>query len=161
MPRPSQHVAQRLLGAGDASRDSDLGTVQHDVVGQLQRRPDEAQRDGGVEYDQVCADFAGELVDAPDHPGVRQQHRLAGPLDPVGLGAVEPRRAGVRARQHGEAIRWEPPPPLPQQRLDPADLRWEVVRDEEVLHGPLGPADVVSPSRALAHVACSARIGSS
>ena len=51
-----------------------------------------------------------------------------------GCSASNCRGAGVRAREHGEAIGRQPPPPLPQQRLDPADLGREVVRDEEVLH---------------------------
>ena len=87
-------------------------------------------------------------VDPAHHQRVRQQHRLAGPLDLERLGGVELGRAGVRAGEHREPVGRQPPPPLPQQRLDPADLRREVVRDEQVLHrrrsraealgGPLG-----------------------
>ena len=62
--------------------------------GSSQRRADEPERHRRVEHDEVGADLAGQAVDAPHHPRVRQQHRLAGPLDAVRLGAVElrPRR---------------------------------------------------------------------
>jgi hypothetical protein len=43
----AEHVRQRLLRAGQPARDGDLGAVQHHVVGQIQRRPDQAERHGG------------------------------------------------------------------------------------------------------------------
>ena len=55
-------------------------------------------------------------------------------LDVERLLGVEGRGTAVRAGQHGERLGRQPPPPLPQQRLDPADLRREVVGDEQMLH---------------------------
>ena len=83
---------------------------------------------------------------------VRQQHRL-GRRARRGTAARRRTRPAprVRAGEHGERLRRQPPPPLPQQRLDPADLRREVVRDEQVLHGvapQLGAATVVDVGRA-------------
>ena len=56
--------------------------------------------------------------------------RLGHALDAVGLLGVESVGAAVRAGEHGERLRWQPTPPLPQQRLDPPDLRREVIRNE-------------------------------
>ena len=77
----AQHVAERLLAPRQPARHGDLGAVQHDVVRQLQRRPDQPERHRRVEHDELGADLAGEVVDAPHHQRVRQQHRLARPLD--------------------------------------------------------------------------------
>ena len=167
----SEHGGERLLRARQATRHRDLGAVQHDVVRQLQRRPDESERHRRVEHDEVGADVGGQRVDPRHHRWVREQHRLTHPLHPERLGGVELGRPGVRAGEHGERVRRQAPPPLPQQRLDAADLRREVVRDEEVLHdaGDSGAGDVPRangaaiasrPSRSLAQRACSASISS-
>ena len=151
----TQRVGECLLGSGEPPGHRDLGAVQHEVVGKLQRRPDQAERDGGVDDDEVGAEVLGQFVDLMDHPRVREQHGLAGPFDAVGLAGVELGRARIRAGEHGERLGRQPAPPLPQQRLDPADLRRKVVGDEQVLH-----AWARSSSRAAAQTACSARIGS-
>ncbi len=151
----TQRVGQRLLGSGEPTGHRDLGAVQHEVVRKLQRRPDQTERHGGVDHDEVGAEVLGQFVDLMNHPGMRKQHRLAGALDAVRLAGVELGRARVRAGEHRERFGRQPAPPLPQQRLDPADLRWKVVRDQQVLH-----AWARSSSRAAAQTACSARIGS-
>ncbi len=96
--------------------------------------PTRPERERRVEHDEVGADAGGHLVDAGHHPRVRQQRRLAHPLDVERLGAIELLGPGVRTGQHGARLRRQPSPPLPQQRLDAADLRREVVRDQQVLH---------------------------
>jgi hypothetical protein len=63
--------------------------VEHEVVRQLQRRADQAERHGRVEHDEVGAEVLGQVVDLLDHPRVRQQHRLTGAFDAVGLAGVE------------------------------------------------------------------------
>ena len=108
--------------------------MQHHVVGQIERRADQAERDGGVDDDEAGADLGGEPVDASGHERVWQQNRFGDSLDPERLLGVELGRAVVRAGQHSELIGRQPAPPLPQQRLDATDLGWEVVRDEEVFH---------------------------
>ena len=152
---PTERVRQRLLAERETAGHGDLGAVQHEVVGKFERWPDESERDGGVEHDEVGAEVAGEFVDLAHHERVREQDRFAGPLDPVRLVGVERRRVGVRAGEHGEPIGGKTTPPLPEQRLDAADLRWEVVGDEEVLH-----ARHREVRRSSAHCACSARTGS-
>ena len=89
----AQHVAERLLRARQAAGHGDLGAVEHDVVGQPQRRADEPERHGRVEHDELGAELLGQRVDAAHHPRVGQQHRLPRPLDPEGLVGVERRRA--------------------------------------------------------------------
>ena len=127
--------------------------MQDDVIRQPQRWADEPERDGGIEHDQFGADLGAQVVDAADHDRVRQEDGLGRALDAERLLGVEPLGAAVGAREDGEAVGRQAPPPLPEHRLDPADLRREVVRDEQVLHGR---AVVTRPSRALAHSACSA-----
>ena len=141
---PTQHDAERLLRPRQAAGNGDLGAVQHDVVGQGERRSDEPERNGRVEHDEVGTEVGGQLVDAAHHQRVRQQHLLGHALDAVRLLGVECRGPAVRAGEHGERLRWQPPPPLPQQRLDPADLRREVVRDEQVFHSLFGPSAIGS-----------------
>ena len=144
---PSQHGAERLARARQAAGHGDLGAVQHDVVGPGERRADEPERHGRVEHDEVGTEVGGELVDAPHHQRVRQQHRLGHALDAVRLLGVERVGTAVRAGEHGERLRRQPTPPLPQQRLDPPDLRREVVRDQQVLHaGLLGAAGTCADS---------------
>ena len=69
-----------------------------------------------------------------------------------GSAASKSAAPGYGLVKHGELVVREPAPPLPQRRLDPADLRREVVRDEQVLRR----AARRRPSQALAHAACSA-----
>ena len=66
--------------------------------------------------------------------GVGQQHALAVALDAERLLGVPRRGVGVRRGEHGDVVGRQPPPQLPEVRLDPADLRREVVRDEQVPH---------------------------
>ena len=67
---------------------------------------------------------------------------------------VELGRPLVGAGEHGEGPRWQSPPPLPQERLDAADLGREVVGDEEVLHGCHGcGAGSARPNCCAAHSA--------
>ena len=81
------------LRARQPAGHGDLGAVEHDVVGQVERRADQPERDGRVEHDEVGAELGGQLVDAAHHRRVRQQHRLADPLDAVRLLGVERRGA--------------------------------------------------------------------
>ncbi len=73
----AQHVGERLLAARQPPRHGDLGAVQHDVVRQFERRPDQPERHGRIEHDQLGAELAGELVDASHHDRMREQHRFA------------------------------------------------------------------------------------
>ena len=140
--RPSVYASACLVSREPAGH-GDLGAVQHEVVRQLQRRTDQAERHRRVEHDQVGTEVAGEVVDLAHHPRVRQQKRFTGALDAERLVGVERRGIGVRARQHREPVARKAPPPLPEQRLDAADLGREVVRDEQVLHvGEGGQAGV-------------------
>jgi hypothetical protein len=168
----AQHVAERLLAERQTARHGDLGAVQHDVVRQAQRRSDHAQRHRRVEHHQVGADLLRQRVDPLDHPRVRQQDRLAGAFDVERLCGVELGGALVGAGEHGEGVGWQPTPPLPQQRLDAADLGREVVGDEEVLHGAARSSVSTSGwgsvagirwcrfSCCAAHTACARSIGS-
>jgi hypothetical protein len=155
----TQRVGERLLGERQPTGNRDLGPVQHEVVRQLQRRPDETERDGGVEDHEVGAEVLRQVVDLLDHPRMREQYRLACAFDAVGLAGVEFGRARVRAGEHGERLGRQPTPPFPEQRLDAADLGWEVVGDQQVLHGAATVRDR-SCRRSIAQAACSARIGS-
>ena len=117
----AQHVGQRLLGAGQAAGHGDLGAVQHDVVRQLERRPDQAERHGRVEHHQLGAEPPGELVHPPHHDRVRQQHRLAArarrrngwaasnsAAPAYGLVSTANRSGGSR-RHHSHSSDWMPP----------------------------------------------------
>ena len=59
----AQHMAERLLRTGDPARDRHLGAVQHDVVRQRERRPDQPERDRRVEHDELGPDPARHGVD--------------------------------------------------------------------------------------------------
>ena len=89
VPRPAQRVRERLLRQRESTGNGDLGTVEHEVVRQLERRPDQPERHGRIEHDEIGAEVVGEVVDPLDHPRVRQQHRLAGAFDAVRLAGVE------------------------------------------------------------------------
>ena len=149
---PPQHAGERLAAAREAARDRHLGAMHYDVVRQPQRWADEPERDSRIEDDQIRAELCTQVVDAAHHDGVRQEDGFPRAFDAERLLVVEPLGASVGAGEHGEAVGRQSPPPLPEHRLDPADLRREVVRDEEVLHGR---AVDTSPSRVLAHSACS------
>ena len=134
VPRAAQHVAQRLLGTGQATGHGDLGSVQHDVVRQVEGRPHQSERDCRIEHHEVSTDTRCHLVDARDHPRVRQQNRFTRSFDVKRLHGIERCRSGVRTGQHRERVGRQASPPFPEQRLDATDLRWEVVGDEQVLH---------------------------
>ena len=152
------------LVPGKPARHRDLGAVQHDVVGQLAAtgRRARAARPGRARRGRRRPRGPGRRCGAPSTgAGSSTGSRVRSMR--YGLGAVELRGAVVRAGQHGEAVGRQAPPPLPQQRLDPADLRREVVRHQQVLHRAATPparSATDSPSRSLAQRACSARTGS-
>ena len=71
--------------AGQAAGHGDLGAVEDHVVGQVQRRTDQAERQRRVEHDQLGAELGRHGLHAVDHERVGQQHRLPDPLDQEGL----------------------------------------------------------------------------
>ena len=75
-------------------------------------------------------------VDAAHQRRRREQHRLARPHDAERLRGVERGGAGLRRGEHRRFLRREPAPQLVEIRLDPTDLRREVVRREQRGHGP-------------------------
>ena len=132
--RPLEHIAQGLLAGRNATRHRDLGTMQHNVVRQLERRANKANRKRRVEHHKIGADLAGHVVNASHHERVRQEHRLAHTIDAKRLLRVEGRGVFVGGGEHCKGIGRKPPPPLPQQRLNATDLGWEVVGDQQVFH---------------------------
>ena len=100
--------------------------------------PEEAERQGRVEDDELGADLVGERVDLATQDGVRQQHRLLAAHDPEGLLGIPGGGAVVRRGEDGDLVGGQPAPQLPQVGLDAAELRREVVGDEQVPHGGCG-----------------------
>ena len=85
---PAQHPRERLLAAGQPAGHGDLGAVEDHVVRQLQRRPDEAERQRGVEHDEVGAEVA------------RQSIRCGAPS----AGAASSTGSRVRSMRNGWAV---------------------------------------------------------
>ena len=65
---------------------------------------------------------------------MRQEHWLTHTIDSKRLLRIERRGVFVGGGEHRERIGRKAPPPLPQQRLNAADLGWEVVGDQQVFH---------------------------
>src|SRR5690606_3891534 len=84
--------------------------------------------------DDIGFDLVGQSIDSADEPWRGEKYLFPGPLDPERLHPVPVLHPVVRRGQHGERGGVEASPQLPQQGLYPADLGWEVVGDEEMLH---------------------------
>ena len=104
------------------------------VVGQIQRRPNQSERDRRIEHHEVCPEIVCEVVDAFHHPRMRQQHRFTRAFNAIWLVCIERCGPFIGTCEDGKAVRRQPTPPFPEQRLDATDLRWIVVRDEKMLH---------------------------
>ena len=133
---PAEHCGERLFRARQPARHGDLGPVQHDVVRQLNDGPTSPSGTAGSSTTRSAPKSAaiGRSATPSMDAGAARAHGRA----PSGTAG---RRRTRRHRAYGlvstaKRVRRQPPPPLPQQRLDAADLRREVVRDEEVLHDP-------------------------
>ena len=132
------------LGAGQPAGDGDLGAVQHDGVRCRSRGPTSPSGRAGSSTTRSAPTSSARSSMRRASDGVGSRTDSARPLDPEGLLGVPGRGLGVGGGEHGERGRVEPPPELPEHGLDPAELRREVVGDEQVAHrqrgGQLVPA---------------------
>ena len=122
--------------AGQAAGHGDLGAVEHDAVraaqragraaraaapGRARRARRRSRRPGGR-----CGGAGRAWAAAP-----ARATRTTGTA-----GGVPPAAPSYGRGEHGDVVGRQPPPQLPEVRLDAADLGREVVGDEEVLHAP-------------------------
>ncbi len=143
----AQHPDQRRPAARKTGRDRHLGAVQDHGVRQAQGRTDQPQRHGGVEDHRLRPDLRRQPPDPASQHRVREQDGLPGPLDAKGLIPVEEVVVHVRGGEHGDVVRRQPTPQLPEVGLDPADLRGKVVGDEQVA-GHVRPRQGARPAPA-------------
>ena len=133
--RAADHAREQPAGHRQPPGHGDLGAVEDDgVAARARRGPTSPTGNAGsstIADAPTSSASASMRVAAAARCGSRTP---AGPLDPERLGGVEV--AGVRRgrREHGDPLGRQPPPQLPQVRLDAADLGREVVGDEEVRH---------------------------
>ena len=108
-----------------------------DAVGDVEVRPEQAERERGVEQDEVDLVLLDRGAHGGQRVGRREEEDLAGHAlnadAPLGLRGVEGGGpvVGGRGEDH-EGGRVEPAPQVPEVVLDAADLGREVVGDEEV-----------------------------
>ena len=128
--RPTQHPPEQLFRTGDAARECHFGTVQHEVVRQVEERADSTKRQGGIQHDDVSTEALRKAIDPPHCHRVREQPRLPDAVYLERLRRIPFLGALVRGREYCKSFRRKPSPPLPEQRLDAANLRGEVIRDQ-------------------------------
>jgi hypothetical protein len=149
----AQDARAELAGSEQATRHRDLGAVHHrDIRRAAEARPEVPERQPWVEEDHVGAHFARERVDPLRERSRRQELRLTRADDAKGLPRVPAAIARVARGEHRRVVRRQPAPQLVEVRLDPADLRWEVVRDEQRRHA--GQAAVRAYASASSNDAC-------
>ena len=152
--RATQHATKGAVRAGNAPGHGDLRAVEHDAVAVSQAQADEPYRQRGIEHDDLRTDFVRQRVDVSSDPPCRPQDLVLHPLHAEGLFAIPLARAAVRRGEHRRSLRRQSAPQLPQVRLNAAELRREVVGDEEIL------THARAATRCAAHSACERNIGS-
>jgi hypothetical protein len=95
-------------------------------------RPDASERECREEMDGVDVPATRSFDDLLLDGARRSQIRAGEPNDLVGESGRDRLLALTRRCEHHDVVRVEPFAQVRQVRLDPADLRWEVVGDEEV-----------------------------
>ena len=93
------------------------------------------ERQPRIEEDHPGPHLPRDRVDAARERRSGEELRLAGANHTERSVRVPTLVARVVGREDRGLPRWQPPPQLVQIRLDPADLRWEVVRDEQRAQG--------------------------
>ena len=134
---PPKDASQEGAAHREAAGNGDLGAVQHHGVRKPpapQRRADPTDRQRRIQHDERGPVGASEGFDGVDESWRWKQDLLLRADDRHGRSCIEAFGVGVGRGEDDSFAHWEPPPQLPEVRLDPSDLGREVVGDEQMRH---------------------------
>ena len=106
--------------------------MKNDAVGPIEVGADQAGGHGRIDDDDLGVVGLGELVDSTNEHRLWQQPWFAAADHGEVLGGIPGLGSVVRGGVHDDVVGGQTPPQLPEVVLDAADLRREVVGDEQV-----------------------------
>ena len=120
--------------------------MQNDAVGPIEVGADQAGGNGRIDDDNLGVVGLGKLIDSSNEHRLWQQPGFAAPDHGEVLRSIPGLGPVVRGGVHDDVVGGQAPPQLPEVVLDAADLRREVVGDEQVPNHvrTLRPCDLVA-----------------